>query len=455
MKFLKIKQSLITLITIIFVAAAITPLSGCGGGGGDEGGSGGGDNPDTILPVVSITTPASGATVNGTSVLVSVNATDASGIADVSLKVDGNIYSNTPTGSGPYAFGWNTTSLTNGNHTLQACAHDKSRAYNQGCSEIRTVNVSNAVSDTTPPTVSVMFPAAGGTVSGTVTLAASASDTQSGVANVQFKLDGTVLGPTLTISPYTHSWDSKTATNGSHTLVAEAKDNAGNSATSVSVTFTVSNTGSDTVPPSIDFFSPLEGATIYNTILLMAFVTDSGSGVDYMEYYLGSNLLGRGAVGSVGTSYQLSFNTKNYADGAYTLKVRACDKAGNCTETTPKSVTIKNTFVLSTPVLTAYADTSFIGGCKIIYSWSYDLNDVTTYHEVVINGATQPQEGGWTAGYPTTGKTVTMYWYPSVATDVYSKRVWNCERLNPTNCSAKSNWFKVVLVRDVCTVQYQ
>jgi hypothetical protein len=100
-----------------------------------------------------------------------------------------------------------------------------------------------APSDTTPPTVSLTSPAAGATVSGTaVTLSATASDNVA-VAKVEFLVDGAVVG-TDTSSPYSISWNSTTAANGSHSFTARATDTAGNATTSAAVTATVSNAGS-------------------------------------------------------------------------------------------------------------------------------------------------------------------------------------------------------------------
>ena len=95
--------------------------------------------------------------------------------------------------------------------------------------------------DTTKPTVSLTAPTSGATVTGNnVTVSANASDNV-GVASVQFQLDGANLGSLDTTSPYTTTWDSTTATDGTHTLTAIAKDAAGNTATSSSVSVTVSN----------------------------------------------------------------------------------------------------------------------------------------------------------------------------------------------------------------------
>ena len=98
-------------------------------------------------------------------------------------------------------------------------------------------------SDTTRPTASITAPSQGSTASGTITVSANASD-NSGVAGVQFKLDGANLGAEDTTAPYSTAWNTTTASAGSHTLTAVARDAAGNSTTSASVVVTVSNTGS-------------------------------------------------------------------------------------------------------------------------------------------------------------------------------------------------------------------
>src|SRR5258706_2583953 len=93
--------------------------------------------------------------------------------------------------------------------------------------------------DTPRPWVSITSPASGATVSGTINVTASASDNR-GVSDVQFFLDG-AFGADDTTAPYSVPWDTTTASNGSHTLTAVARDAAGNSATSAPVTVTVSN----------------------------------------------------------------------------------------------------------------------------------------------------------------------------------------------------------------------
>jgi chitodextrinase len=191
--------------------------------------------PDTTAPTVSMTAPINGATVNGSAVTVSANASDNVAVANVQFKLDGNNLG-VPITTAPYSTVWDTTGVSNGIHTLTAVATDTSN--NSTTATSITVTVNNP--DTTPPTVSLTAPTNNATVSGTTTISANASDNV-GVANVQFQLDGANLGATDTTSPYSLSWDTTGVSNGTHVLTAIATDTSNNTTTSGSVTVTVSN----------------------------------------------------------------------------------------------------------------------------------------------------------------------------------------------------------------------
>ena len=204
----------------------------------------GGPPADTTPPTVSMTAPASGASVSG-SVNVSAAATDNVGVTSVQFQLDGANVGAADT-TAPYSTSWNTTTTTNGSHTLTAVARDA--AGNSTTSVPVTVTVSNPVSDTIPPTVSMTAPAGGSTVSGNVNVTATASDNV-GVSSVQFQLDGANLGAADTTSPYVISWNTTSVSDGSHTLRAVARDAAGNSTISAAVSLTVSNAAPPPPPP--------------------------------------------------------------------------------------------------------------------------------------------------------------------------------------------------------------
>lgn len=195
------------------------------------------DNLDNVAPSVSLTAPSAGATVSG-SVTVSANASDAVGVAQVEFLLDGALLGSDA--SAPYSLSWNSTTAANGTHTLQARATDL--AGNVASSAAITVSVSGGVSDTTAPTVDLIFPSPGTTLSGTVTLSADAND-NFGVTEVTFLLDGAVLGTgnrSAQAGPWTLDWNTTSTSDGAHSLSVQARDAAGNvgsdSATSVTIT---------------------------------------------------------------------------------------------------------------------------------------------------------------------------------------------------------------------------
>jgi hypothetical protein len=197
---------------------------------------------DAQAPAVAITSPAGGATVAGTAT-VSASASDDVGVASVQFELDGAPLGN-PVAAPPYQVGWNTTSVADGPHTLAALARDD--AGNPGTSAPVTVTVRN---DTTPPAVSITSPASGAMVSGPITVSANASDDVA-VAGVQFLLDGAPLGAEDLQAPYAAPWDTTTASNGTHSLAAVARDSSGNTATSAPVSVTVANLPPAPPPPA-------------------------------------------------------------------------------------------------------------------------------------------------------------------------------------------------------------
>ena len=270
---------------------------------------------DTTPPTVAITAPAAGATVSA-SVTVSANASDNVGVVGVQFLLDGATLAAEDT-SAPYSVSWNTTTSINGSHTLTAVARDA--AGNRTTSAAIQVTVANP--DTTPPTVAITAPAAGATVSATVTVSANASDNV-GVAGVQFYLDGATLGSEDTSTPYSVSWNTTTSINGSHTLTAIARDAAGNRTTSAPVSVTVANSIPDTTPPTVPTSLTATAMSSSQINLSWAASTDTQSGVAGYKIYRGGTQIGT----SVSTSYS---DTGLSPSTAYIYTVSAYDVAGN------------------------------------------------------------------------------------------------------------------------------
>jgi hypothetical protein len=95
----------------------------------------------------------------------------------------------------------------------------------------------------TPPTVNMASPLNGAIVSGQTAIAANASSQGSTITGVQFLLDQNNLGAQIASAPYAMTWDTTTATVGSHSLAAVAYTSGGLSSTSPAVNVTVDNSG--------------------------------------------------------------------------------------------------------------------------------------------------------------------------------------------------------------------
>jgi len=180
--------------------------------------------PDTNPPSVKITCPSDGDTVSG-AITVKVDASDDSGVSKVELYKNGVLFA--VDSEAPYEFYWDTTADPDGVYVLAAKAYDV--AGNCGESSSVSVNVVNAkVLDNNPPSVSIVQPLNGSTVSKTIDVVASASD-ESGISKVEFYIDGK-LAATVSGEPYVYRWNTRSVKNGWHTLTVKAYDKNGNTA---------------------------------------------------------------------------------------------------------------------------------------------------------------------------------------------------------------------------------
>lgn len=123
-----------------------------------------------------------------------------------------------------------------------SCKHARPRlAGNVASSSAISVSVSGGVSDTSAPTVDLVFPSPRCDLVRHGHLSADAND-NFGVTEVTFLLDGAVLGTgnRSKAGPWTLDWNTTSTSNGSHSLSVQARDAAGNvgsdSATSITVT---------------------------------------------------------------------------------------------------------------------------------------------------------------------------------------------------------------------------
>jgi hypothetical protein len=194
-------------------------------------------------PTTSVVLPSNGASLAGNQWLDAI-AFDYGTLTKVEYRLTGGTLNNvviatgTPTYYGWLA-GWNTTTVPNGNYTLQSVAYDSGglSTYSAGI----TVHVANP-----PPTTSVLVPSSGANLSGSKWLDASASGNVA-VTKVEFRLTGGALNDALiatgtpTYYGWLAGWNTTTVPDGSYTLQSVAYDASGNSGCSAGITITVAN----------------------------------------------------------------------------------------------------------------------------------------------------------------------------------------------------------------------
>lgn len=287
--------------------------------------------PDTTAPAVSISSPASGATVTGATVNLVATATDNIGVSTVTFyKSDDTVLGTAvSSGSNNYTFNWNSTSTTNGAFTFYAKAYDASGNFSQ--SSNRSVTINNT--DTTWPTAVTGLVV---TNIGNTSVTLSWNPSTDNVALMGYdvwKDSNTGANRYVTGAPGTSYTITGLTPNTSYFFGVQARDTSNNTS-QPPTTVTVTTTSTDTTAPTAAIVSPVKG-TKFNkgtTVTFTANATDN-VGVTKVEFrQANATAPGVGAVICTDTTApytcdwvmpQTLFNT------SYSFRVKAYDAAGN------------------------------------------------------------------------------------------------------------------------------
>ena len=141
----------------------------------------------------------------------------------------------------PYEFVWSLLAVPEAAaRTVQARAFDK--AGNFTISDQVTVTKEVQETDTEAPAITILFPLANTTISGTVTIALDVTDNV-GIEKVEFYIDGGVNGnpnSSLTNPPWNYDWNTTgLPSTSAHSLYIKAYDAAGNVGISGPVGYTI------------------------------------------------------------------------------------------------------------------------------------------------------------------------------------------------------------------------
>ena len=356
---------------------------------------------DTTPPTVSVTAPTSGATVSGTTT-ISANAADNVAVASVQFKLDGNNIGTADTTS-PYSFSWNTTGVSNGNHSLTAVATDTSGLSTTSSSVTVTVNNAAVCGTGTVTAPSALHQTA--STYTTVGLGWAASTPSQGCTISRYNIfrNGTQVGTSTTTS-YT---DSGLTASNSYAYTVEGVDSGPNtSAKSSSSSF---STTADNVAPDAPTNASATALSAGSIKLTWTASNDNpnpgGTGVTGYNIYRNSATTPTFTVSSASAG---SFtDTTVSASTHYTYTVTAFDVESNesapsnvASATTPAPTCSGNPTLPTNPV----AGTSTIN--SISFSWTASTASagctLSGYHIYQVNGSTYTLVNTVSSGTSTT-----------------------------------------------------
>lgn len=299
-------------------------------------------------PSTQVLVPSSGATVSGTKVVLDAGA--SGGTTQVQFELTGGSLSDTviatatPTYYGWIAL-WNSTRFLDGTYTLQSIA-------TEGGSSTTSPGVSITVSNGSP-SVSIVVPSSGGTVSGNPAVIDAVASP--GVSQVTFTLAVSVAPPPCTYVPIPNSpgfyvctiaavptiygwigtFDSTQWANGSYPLFTMAKYPNGQGSAPVMSSVEVDNQAQPTV------VVPSSGATVSGTQVLDCVVpSGTGAPVSFIITGTGGGQLDDATLTNYGWLYE--WNTKGGANGQYSLTCDATYTFGGSGSGPSISVTVSN-----------------------------------------------------------------------------------------------------------------
>jgi hypothetical protein len=354
---------------------------------------------DTTKPTVSLTNPTANSTVNGT-INLAATAADDTGVTKVDFTVDGAI-KNTDTSS-PYSYSLDTTTLTNGTHTIAANAYDA--AGNVGTSSV-TVTVNNCAS--LPTTYGSASSSVNVTSTGTYHVWARVMAPDTTNNSFYFQSDnscGVLMGDSSSISPNTWVWvdyrdgnsatknDISYSTTGSHNIILTGNEPGVKLDRVLLLSETCVPTGTgdnctttpDITAPTASITSPATGATVSGTVNVAATATDNagGSGVAKVDFSVDGVLKSSDTT----SPYSFSWDSTGAAIGNHTISAKATDAAGNVSAVASITVKIADVAVPTTSITSPVTGATVNGTLNVSVTNSDNVG--VTKVDLILDGTT-------------------------------------------------------------------
>jgi hypothetical protein len=304
---------------------------------------------DTIAPqvAITITSGVSGNTIIGNTVGIKVEAADDNALSKIELYINGSKVKESQTS--PLTYDWDVRGLEySTEQKIKARAYDSSG--NVGSSE----EVILTVGDANAPLVTITSPAGDWVKTDEVTVKASIQDRSSKKAPSYIKkvelyvndvLEEEKDNLDLPLVSYSYDYDIPSSTGNGTTIefkvkAYDVKNNVGEATKAVTV--------DKTPPSSVVMIKPHANLEVNDgdIVNVEAKASDALSGIEKVEFYAvsgsTSSKIGTGTYDSASDSWKLAWNTSNVTSGqTYQIRAKAYDKAGNYTESTLTSATVK------------------------------------------------------------------------------------------------------------------
>ena len=289
---------------------------------------------DDIHPTAVITSPASGAIVDG-NVLIETLVTDNLEIDKVEFFINNESVYTDSIGS-DYSFLWETDTLPDDEHyVLAVIAYDL--VGNEGPSTAITVYLDN--DDNVLPHGSILYPYAGQIVSGVETVSINAEDNNS-IDTVEFYINNILVFSDGT-QPYEYDRDTNLEMEDlNHIVGSIIRDDSGNQFEVPSISVLVNYIPNDSNPPTITISNPLSGQTVSDTVNFLVAAYDD-IGIAYVEFFIDGFTLGTDDEAPFSYLWDTASNIGVHGN-QHALSAIVVDTAGNTTFSQPILVIVED-----------------------------------------------------------------------------------------------------------------
>ena len=215
---------------------------------------------DITPPTGSIVSPPAGLTVAG-EVQIIISASDNRAMGEIALSINGNYI--TTIEQAPYYYIWDTTLEEEDiEHTISVVLVDL--AGNEAPLNPIAVTVDNeAPEDTTPPSLILIEPSAGQTLTGIVPIEVLATD-DTGIDYILYFIDGE-LDTIIYSEPYIYEWNTENVQDDmEHIIAVGGADLDSNTTLPTPIAVYIDNF--DNIPPSGQILNPIPGQTVNGTV---------------------------------------------------------------------------------------------------------------------------------------------------------------------------------------------